>query len=130
MKMIYAALLYTQDDGSFTIKVPDIPGCVTSGKNLQEAYENICDAAAACLCTLEDFNEALPEPSSPGSLNCEGATTALIEIDTLKYRRETDTKCVRKNVSLPSWMSYMADSRGINCSQVLQDALKKQLKLA
>ena len=39
----------------------------------------------------------------------------------------TDTKAVRKNVSLPAWMSKLADKRGINCSKVLQEALTTKL---
>ena len=38
-----------------------------------------------------------------------------------------DTRSVRKNVSLPAWMSIMADKRHINCSQVLQDGLLQRL---
>lgn len=48
----------------------------------------------------------------------------MFRIDTLKYRMETDTHAVRKNVSLPAWMATLADQRGVNCSQVLQDALR------
>ena len=54
----------------------------------------------------------------------------LLCIILLEYRKETDTKAVRKNVSMPAWMSYMADKRGVNCSQLLQDALMKELQLA
>ena len=58
------------------------------------------------------------------------STVVLVDVDLLEYRKETDTKAVRKNVSMPAWLSYMADKRGVNCSQLLQDALKKELQLA
>ena len=44
-------------------------------------------------------------------------------MDLVEYRRKIDTKVVRKNVSLPSWLNYEADKAGINVSRVLQDAL-------
>ena len=51
-----------------------------------------------------------------------------IQADSIKYRSMTDTKAVRKNVSLPAWMAKLADKRGINCSEVLQDALESILQ--
>lgn len=41
-------------------------------------------------------------------------------------RSVTDTRAVRKNVSLPAWMANLADKHRINCSQVLQEGLRKQ----
>ncbi len=49
----------------------------------------------------------------------------MIRIDTIKYRSEIDTHAVRKSVSLPAWMSALADQRRVNCSQVLQESLMK-----
>lgn len=53
----------------------------------------------------------------------------MIQVDTIVYRAQTDTKAVRKNVSLPAWMANLADMRGINCSQLLQDALRVRLSV-
>jgi post-segregation antitoxin (ccd killing protein) len=53
---------------------------------------------------------------------------SLIQIDTISYRADTDTKAVRKNVSLPRWMANLADKRGVNCSQLLQESLMKKLR--
>jgi predicted RNase H-like HicB family nuclease len=41
---------YFQDeDGVFTAVVPEIPGCVASGKTLRQAYRNAVDAIESCL---------------------------------------------------------------------------------
>ena len=41
---------YFQDeDGYFTAQVPALPGCIASGKTLQEAYRNAVDAIESCL---------------------------------------------------------------------------------
>jgi len=41
---------YFQDeDGIFTAQVPAIPGCVASGKTLNQAYRNAIDAIESCL---------------------------------------------------------------------------------
>lgn len=129
MKTVYAAIFTPIPDGSgYAARVPDVNGCITTGTDIPDTLENIRDALAACLCTLEDFNQPIPEPSVPESIDHDAASiVALVDVDTLRYREETDTRAVRKNVSMPAWLLNMADARGINCSQVLQDALKRQL---
>lgn len=128
MKSVYAAILTPiPDSAGYAARVPDVNGCITTGNDINDTLENIKDALAACLCTLEDYDRPIPAPSAPESIQCEaGSILALVDIDTLKYREETDTKSVRKNVSMPAWLLNMADKRGVNCSQVLQEALKKQ----
>lgn len=129
MKNVYSAILTPiPDTGGYAARVPDVNGCITTGTDVQDTLDNIRDALAACLCTLEDFGQPVPVPTVPESIqHDEGSLIALVDVDTLKYREETDTRAVRKNVSMPAWLLNMADARGINCSQVLQDALKRQL---
>lgn len=128
MKIVYASVLTPiPETGGYAARVPDVNGCVTTGTDVQDTLENIRDALAACLCTLEDYNQPIPAPTAPEAIpHDEGSIIALIDVDTLKYREETDTRAVRKNVSMPAWLLNMAESRGVNCSQVLQDALKRQ----
>lgn len=128
MKKVYPALIAATENGGYVVRVPDVSGCMTTGKDLEDAFDNIRDALAACLCTLEDVGESVPEPSSPTAVQEDGYTVVLVDVDTIAYRKETDVRSVRKNVSMPAWMSYMADTRGINCSQLLQDALLKKLE--
>lgn len=131
MKAVYPAILSPiSDGGGYAARVPDIDGCITTGIDIQNTLDNIRDALAACICTLEDYNQPIPAPSAPESIHHgEESIIALLDVDTLKYREETDTRAVRKNVSMPAWLLNMADTHGINCSQVLQEALKKQLGL-
>ena len=129
MKGVYAAVLTPiPESEGYAARVPDVSGCITTGSDISDTLDNIKDALAACLCTLEDYDRPIPKPSAPESIECEaGSVIALVDVDTLKYREETDTRAVRKNVSMPAWLLTMAEKRGINCSQVLQEALKKQL---
>lgn len=129
MKYVYHAVLSPSDDSSgFVAAVPDLPGCVTTGADLAEAIDMITDAASLWLVSAEDHGYSIPPaspqtdiPHSPGSL------FTILRLDTFSYRAATDTRAVRKNVSLPAWLASMADSRNINCSQVLQDGLKSIL---
>ena len=130
MRKVYPALLSPTESGGFFIRVPDVNGCITTGKTLEQALDNIRDALAGCLCALEDVGKPLPEPSAPSAVDDVQSTVVLVDVDLLEYRKETDTKAIRKNVSMPAWLSYMADKQGLNCSKILQDALKKELRLA
>ena len=109
-------------------KVPDVDGCITTAPTLAEAIALITDALNLCLVGLED-EEITPNEPTPQSEIPHLPTDILtiIQADTIKYRSMTDTKAVRKNVSLPAWMSKLADKRGINCSKVLQEALTAKL---
>ena len=129
MKYIYTALFTPIEDGSgYYAKVPDLPGCITTGNSLSDAIDQITDAMSAWLVVAEDEGEPIAPPSPQEKLSVDAGTIcSLISADTIEYRAQTDTRAVRKNVSLPSWMVRLADKRGINCSQVLQDALRTLL---
>lgn len=84
-------------------------------------------ALAACLCTMEDADDQIPPASAQRDISrAPDDVCTLVRIDTIAYRALTDTKAVRKTVSLPAWMENRADKLGINCSKVLQDALRQQ----
>ena len=129
MRYTYTAILTPAEaGGKYHAKVPDIPGCATTGADLEDAVTQITDALSGCLIVYEDEGLALPEPTAqPRIPHTEGDILTLISVDTIAYRAKTDTRAVRKNVSLPAWMASMADRRGINCSKVLQDALTQRL---
>lgn len=129
MKYIYTAVLTPSESGNKVLaRVPDLPGCITSGKDITDAVDMITDAASLWLVASEDHNDEIPAPTPQNEIDVpDNAVKTLILIDTLAYRAETDTRAVRKNVSLPAWMANLADKRGINCSQVLQEGLMKKL---
>lgn len=129
MKYIYTATFVPNEDGSkYYCRVPDLPGCITTGSNIDDAIELITDAASGWLVAAEDEGNEIPAATPQCDLSIpDGAACSIIRIDTLAYRAATDTRAVRKNVSLPAWMATLAEKRGVNCSQVLQDGLMQLL---
>ena len=127
MRYTFTAVI-TPEDGKCYVKVPDITGCVTTGKDIEDAVTQITDALSGCLVVWEDQGLAIPQ-ATPQPEIAHGATDVLtlISVDTIAYRARTDTRAVRKNVSIPAWMASMAERKGINCSKVLQDALAQRL---
>ena len=131
MLYIYTAIFTPVEDGNgFYVRVPDLPGCITTGKNLADAIDQITDAMNGWLIVAEDEGIEIAEPTPQRELEIpENASCALIKADTIAYRARTDTRSARKNVSLPIWMINMADKRNINCSQLLQNALMEKLNM-
>ena len=132
MKYIYTAV-FTPDEDSTKIlaRVPDLPGCITTGRDLQDAIDQITDAASLWLVVAEDDGMTIPVATAQSAIEYDaGAELSMIRVDTIAYRAITDTRAVRKNVSLPAGMVNLADRQGINCSQLLQDALRKQFGVA
>ena len=129
MKGMFAAVIHPRENGNgYECRVPDFPGCVTSGKTLEEACEMIDDAANLWACDIETDGRPIPAQTPYQEIPREpGDIVQLVRVDTDTYRRLNDNRAVRKNVSLPAWMAELADRRGINCSQVLQDALRSRL---
>ena len=131
MKYIYTAVFTPNADNTKVYaRVPDLPGCITTGRDLQDAIEQISDAAAGWLVVAEDEGLTIPSAVPQGKIphNAED-TLSLIRVDTISYRAMTDNRAVRKNVSLPAWMASLADKRGINCSQILQEGLRRRLEM-
>lgn len=83
MRKVYPALLATTESGGFFVRVPDVSGCITTGKTLEEALDNIRDALAGCLCVLEDVGQPLPEPSAPAVIADGESTVVLVDVDLL-----------------------------------------------
>ena len=131
MNYLYSAVISPIEGSShYCARMPDLPGCVTTGKDIPEAVDMITDAASLWLVAAEDKDMSIPAPTTQHALALgPDDICTLIRIDTLAYRALTDTRAVRKNVSLPAWLANLADKKGINCSQVLQEALKARLNI-
>lgn len=128
MKYIYTAIIKKEAEDYYECSVPDLPGCVTSGYTLADAIDMITDAASGWLVVNEDEGNDIPTPTAQTDIEASPDDfKTLIQIDTIAYRAVTDTRSVRKNVSLPAWMVAMADKRKLNCSKILQEAITQQL---
>lgn len=57
MKYVYPSIFKLLDNGEYFIKVPDLPGCITEGKNLPDALDMAQDTISMWLCDAEDNNE-------------------------------------------------------------------------
>jgi predicted RNase H-like HicB family nuclease len=58
------AVIFEQGVGNWAAYVPDLPGCITTGKTLEETERNIREAIQGHIRTLQEFGEPVPRPTS------------------------------------------------------------------
>jgi predicted RNase H-like HicB family nuclease len=58
------AVIFEQAESNWAAYVPDLPGCITTGKTLEETERNIREAIQGHLQTLREFGDPLPAPVS------------------------------------------------------------------
>ena len=59
-------VLFEPAENNWAAYVPDLPGCMTIGKTLEETEINIREAIEAHLRTLREFGDSVPQPASIG----------------------------------------------------------------
>lgn len=58
------AVIFERAQSNWAAYVPDLPGCMTTGRTLEETKRNIREAIQGHLETLRQFGDPIPEPSS------------------------------------------------------------------
>jgi predicted RNase H-like HicB family nuclease len=57
-------VIFEQAQSNWAAYVPDLPGCMTTGRTLDETKLNIREAIEGHLETLRQFGDPIPEPTS------------------------------------------------------------------
>ena len=122
MDYVYPAIFHKNNDGSFTVTYPDLVGCITEGKNLENAMRMAQSALTQWINYLQDQKQAIPQPSK---LNNIQANTD--EFVNFIFSEIKDKKAVKRTVSLPKWLDEKVTESGLSLSRVLQDALTEKL---
>lgn len=137
MKAVYPVLFTETNDGNYLIEAPDL-NVLTEGEDMSDAIKMARDSMELMCVSMEDRKLEIPKPTNIADIDISKSTffndgktiVSLVDIDSTEYRRKIDTKSVRRNVALPSWLNYEAEHSGINVSKVLQDALIQVLNVA
>ena len=119
--------IFTFDGKYYNVDFIDLKGCSTFGNSIQEAYSMAQDAMGLYLDNFTNF----PIPTlefSDISLK-ENQFISFISIDMEEYRKKFNNKSIKKTLTIPEWLNYLAEKKNINFSQVLQEALKEKLNI-
>ena len=126
MKLIYPAIFkpFTDQSGGYVVEFPDLPGCVTEGKNLEQAIEMGIDAASGWILGELEDGEQIPRASDYSEITAEkGCMINMLLLDLDAYEEKYGEKAVRKNLTIPAWLNTFAEKNNINFSKLLQDTL-------
>lgn len=124
-KVAYPIILKDVGDG-YCVRIPDF-NIGTQGDSIAEAMEMARDAIGIMGIDMQDDGKEIPEPYSVKEDPEKGDITTLVDIDFTEYRRKVDSRAVKKNCTIPYWMSVEADKAGVNYSRLLQDAIRNAL---
>lgn len=127
-RYIYVAI-FAKEDEYYNVSFPDLPGCYTYGKTIEEAYSMAKEALELHLYGMEEDGDCVPVPTVGESIivNESNSFTTLIEAYMPLVRNQMLNKAVKKTLTIPKWLNDLAEEHNINFSQLLQDSLKNYL---
>ncbi|MBE9060057.1 type II toxin-antitoxin system HicB family antitoxin [cf. Phormidesmis sp. LEGE 11477] len=64
LSLSYPITFYPEEVGGFTVEIPDLPGCLSQGETLEEAFEMIAEARELWLEVAYDYGDPIPMPST------------------------------------------------------------------
>ena len=120
-RITYPIVISKENDGYY-VEIPDFD-MATQGEDIADAMAMARDAIGIMGIDMEDDGKQLPVPGAVKFNVDEGDIVTLVDVDFVEYRRKVDNRAVKKNCTIPYWLSVAADKAGINYSRVLQDAI-------
>ncbi len=118
MKVVYPAILH-REDGAYWIEFPDLEGCQSFGDTLMEIMDNAKEALTGYCLTLIEEQRKLPAASDLDAIEKEDGDGIVV----IEANLKDATKSVKKTLTIPAWLNAAAESRNINFSETLQNAL-------
>ena len=114
-----------KDNDDFLVNIPDWKSN-TSGKSLVDAIEMARNAISEEVLAKQDLGLPIPEPSTDYK-GAKNEIVTYVDIDLDRYRRLTDSRTVKKTVTIPSYLNELGTKNKINFSETLTTALKEKL---
>ena len=125
-KVSYLAIMERSDEG-YSVYFPDVPGCISWGKDVGEAQIKAREALDLHLYGLVAENERLPEASASVKIQNPTDIVCLISTYPQIFKERFENKKVKVNVTIPNWLKNQAVAEKVNFSQVLELSLKEML---
>lgn len=130
----YPAVFYKCEEGGYCVDVAGMDGCVTQGETIEEAFFMAKDAIGLYLYD-EIAEDRMPEPVDIDSVEIEmyegvvDAKALIVDFQPEEYLHSIGEESVKKTLTIPKWLNNIGVKRGVNFSQILQEALREKLGL-
>lgn len=117
----YIAIIHKDEDSDFGVSFPDLPGCISGGKTLEQARLMAVEALETHVTYMVEEGLAVPEPSSLDAVIKHEDYKEAVAV--LPVPLEIEQKVQRVNISVPerdlARIDRYATSHGINRSTFL-----------
>ncbi|ASW51606.2 MULTISPECIES: type II toxin-antitoxin system HicB family antitoxin [Streptococcus] len=118
--------IFHKDEQGYWVEFPEFSGG-TQGDNLEEAMYNARDFLESSIALYIDEGMELPKVSDIKELSAPDGFVSMIQADPTPYIK--NNKAIRKNVTVPEWLTKLADREGLNYSEILTTALETRLQV-
>jgi len=125
----FIALIHKEAKSDYGVSFPDLPGCITAGRTLDEARALAAEALAFHLEGMIMDGEPIPEPSSLSAIMADAVNKDGVAI--LVDAPQQKSKSVRVNITLADDLLQSIDrhaaENGLTRSGFLARAAQKEL---
>ena len=126
----YTAVIEKDSSDFWMVTFPDLEGCVTNARTLEEAIIQANNILEDYMAIIEREGQGIPEPTPfEGVVVPKGAVRQRIVVPMAGARRRWEDRSVNRMVTLPAWMDEKGREANLNFSKMLQDAVIKELDL-
>lgn len=101
LSLPYRVVIEPDRYGGMTVYIPDLPGCITQGENLEDAYSMIEDAKKAWIITALEDGVEIPEP-----VNEEDFSGKFVIRVPKSLHKSLSEQAKREGVSLNQYVNY------------------------
>ena len=141
MKVIYPTLFYEEENGKYSIFIPDFDNVSTYANNLESAMNKAEELIAKQVLKRLNNGDCIPEESRIENVSHRKLEETLemrdwqyvskfktyICVDIDEYIKKWGTDLVKKTVNIPRWINTRAEEMRINFSQTLEEALMEKI---
>lgn len=128
-RYVYPAVFTYEADQEIAVVFPDLD-VATSGENDDDALLSARELLGLTMVGLEEDGEPIPAPTALKDVKLDANERAvLVDVYMPSVRLAHVNRSVNRTVTLPAWLNATAQARNVNFSQVLQDALRQQLRI-
>jgi predicted RNase H-like HicB family nuclease len=123
--------VFSPDGDGWTVRFPDLDNCFTSADTVEEAIIEAQAVLQDCMYFREEQKDEIPRPTPLEKITLEeGSFVQAVVAVMPPVRRAWSRKAVKKTLTIPAWMEEELRKReDVNVSLILQEALKKELKI-
>ena len=124
-RYVYPAVFSYEEGQEISVVFPDLDAA-TSGVSDDDALLSARELLGLTMFSLEEDGEDIPAPTPLSSVPlAPNERAVLVDAYMPSVRLNQVNRSVSRTVSLPAWLNAAALEKGVNFSQVLQDALRR-----